>query len=113
MKFPYEQFDLSATIDFLAMIIIGGLGSILGSIFGAIFITVLPMALRAIMDAVGHMLLFLFPTINVSYLVQSITSIKLILFGVLIIVFLIMEPDGLNKLWRNIRDYFRVWPFSY
>jgi branched-chain amino acid transport system permease protein len=109
----YEQFDLSTTVDFLAMIIIGGLGSILGSIFGAIFITVLPMVLRAVMDAVGNVLLLLFPTLNVSYVVQSITSIKLILFGVLIIVFLIAEPDGLNKLWRNIRDYFRFWPYSY
>jgi branched-chain amino acid transport system permease protein len=109
----YEQFDLSTTIDFLAMIIIGGLGSILGSIFGAIFITVLPMALRALMDAVGQVLLVILPTANVSYVVQSITAVKLILFGVLIIVFLIVEPEGLNKLWRNIRDYFRVWPFSY
>jgi branched-chain amino acid transport system permease protein len=109
----YEQFDLSTTIDFLAMIIIGGLGSILGSIFGAIFITVLPMALRALMDAAGQVLLVIFPTANVSYVVQSITAVKLILFGVLIIVFLIVEPEGLNKLWRNIRDYFRVWPFSY
>jgi branched-chain amino acid transport system permease protein len=109
----YEQFDLSTTIDFLAMIIIGGLGSILGSILGAIFITVLPMVLRAVTDAVGSVLLVMFPAVNVSYLVQSITSIKLILFGVLIIIFLVMEPEGLNKLWRNIRDYFRVWPFSY
>jgi branched-chain amino acid transport system permease protein len=109
----YEQFDLATTVDFLAMIIIGGLGSILGSIFGAIFITVLPMVLRAVADVVGSGILLVFPTANVSYVVQSITAIKLILFGVLIIVFLILEPDGLNKLWRNIRDYFRVWPFSY
>jgi branched-chain amino acid transport system permease protein len=99
------------------MIIIGGLGSILGSVFGAIFITVLPMALRALADVAGSILLVLLPTANVSYnvsyVVQSITAIKLILFGVLIIVFLIVEPEGLNKLWRNIRDYFRVWPFSY
>jgi branched-chain amino acid transport system permease protein len=71
------------------------------------------MALRALMDAAGQVLLVIFPTANVSYVVQSITAVKLILFGVLIIVFLTVEPEGLNKLWRNIRDYFRVWPFSY
>jgi branched-chain amino acid transport system permease protein len=109
----YEQFDIATSVDFLAMIIIGGLGSILGSILGAMFITVLPMVLRAVVDAVGGALVFLFPAINVSYIVQSMTSIKLILFGLLIIVFLIAEPDGLNKRWRNIRDYFRVWPYSY
>ena len=109
----YEQFDISASIDFLAMIIIGGLGSILGSILGAMFITVLPMVLRVMVEGVGTVILFLVPSANVSYIVQSLTSIKLILFGLLIIVFLIVEPEGLNKLWRNIRDYFRVWPYSY
>jgi branched-chain amino acid transport system permease protein len=77
----YEQFDIATSVDFLAMIIIGGLGSILGSILGAMFITVLPMVLRAVVDAVGGALVFLFPAINVSYIVQSMTSIKLILFG--------------------------------
>jgi branched-chain amino acid transport system permease protein len=37
----------------------------------------------------------------------------LIIFGLLIIFFLVVEPEGLNRLWRNIRNYFRVWPFSY
>ena len=42
-----------------------------------------------------------------------IPNLRLILFGVLIIVFLVVEPEGLNRLWRNIRSYFRVWPFAY
>src|SRR6185369_1992812 len=42
-----------------------------------------------------------------------IPNLRLMLFGVLIIVFLIVEPDGLNRLWRNIRSYFRIWPFAY
>jgi branched-chain amino acid transport system permease protein len=42
-----------------------------------------------------------------------ISSTRLVLFGVLIILFLVIEPEGLNRLWRNIRTYFRVWPFSY
>ena len=46
-------------------------------------------------------------------LINSISNLRLILFGVLIIFFLVVEPEGLNRLWRNIRNYFRVWPFSY
>jgi branched-chain amino acid transport system permease protein len=42
-----------------------------------------------------------------------IASTRLVLFGGLIIFFLVVEPEGLNRLWRNIRNYFRVWPFSY
>jgi branched-chain amino acid transport system permease protein len=42
-----------------------------------------------------------------------IASLRLVLFGALIIVFLVLEPEGLNRLWRNIRNYFRLWPFSY
>ena len=42
-----------------------------------------------------------------------ISSLRLVVFGGLIIFFLVVEPEGLNRLWRNIRNYFRVWPFSY
>ena len=49
----YEQFQLVVSIDYLAMIIIGGLGSVLGSIFGAIFVTLLPIVIRCVMEAFG------------------------------------------------------------
>jgi branched-chain amino acid transport system permease protein len=42
-----------------------------------------------------------------------LSGLRLGVFGALIIFFLIVEPEGLNRLWRNIRSYFRVWPFSY
>lgn len=103
----YEQFSLAVSIDYLAMIIIGGLGSILGSILGAFFITLLPIGIRLFMETVGAQ--FVEPDV----LAQSISQLRQILFGVLIIVFLIVEPDGLNRLWINIRNYFRVWPFSH
>ena len=103
----YEQFSLAISIDFLAMIIIGGLGSVLGSVFGAAFITLLPIMIRIFMENVGG--LFMDP----GDLAQIISQLRQILFGVLIIGFLIVEPDGLNRLWINIRNYFRVWPFSY
>jgi branched-chain amino acid transport system permease protein len=42
-----------------------------------------------------------------------IPNLRLMMFGALIILFLVLEPEGLNRLWRNIRSYFRVWPFAY
>ncbi|HEX3864164.1 MAG TPA: branched-chain amino acid ABC transporter permease [Stellaceae bacterium] len=103
----YEQFQLSVSIDYLAMIIIGGLGSILGSIFGAIFVTLLPIVTRWTLEAFGGLLF------SQSDLLNSIANLRLIMFGGLIIFFLVVEPEGLDRLWRNVRNYFRVWPFSY
>ena len=103
----YEQFQLIVSIDYLAMIIIGGLGSVLGSIFGAIFVTLLPIVLRLLLENVGSLVF------SESELANVISGTRLAVFGGLIIFFLIVEPEGLNRLWRNIRSYFRVWPFSY
>jgi branched-chain amino acid transport system permease protein len=103
----YEQFTLVTSIDYLAMIIIGGLGSILGSILGAIFVTLLPIVIRLSMENWGS---FLFGSADINNLIPNL---RLIGFGGLIILFLVLEPEGLNRLWRNIRSYFRVWPFSY
>jgi branched-chain amino acid transport system permease protein len=103
----YEQFQIVVSIDYLAMIIVGGLGSVLGSILGAIFITLLPIAIRLLMEEFGGLLF------SQGDLLNLIPNLRLILFGALIIFFLVVEPDGLNRLWRNIRSYFRVWPFSY
>jgi len=103
----YEQFQINVSIDYLAMIIIGGLGSVLGSIFGAIFVTMLPIATRWTLESLGG---FIF---SPSELANIIPNLRLVIFGALIIVFLALEPEGLNRLWRNILGYFRVWPFSY
>lgn len=103
----YEQFQIVVSIDYLAMIIIGGLGSVLGSIFGAIFVTLLPIVLRVIMEDFGTLIF------SEADLRNIVPNLRLIVFGALIIFFLIVEPEGLNRLWRNIRSYFRVWPFSY
>jgi branched-chain amino acid transport system permease protein len=103
----YEQFQIVVSIDYLAMIIIGGLGSVLGSVFGAIFVTLLPIAIRWGMEAFGGLFFSQQAVLNI------IPNLRLILFGALIIFFLVVEPEGLNRLWRNIRNYFRVWPFAY
>lgn len=103
----YEQFQLGVSIDFLAMIIIGGLGSVLGSIFGAVFVTLLPIVIRTLMEQVGSLFF------TDSELASVVSGTRLAVFGGLIIFFLVIEPEGLNRLWRNVRSYFRVWPFSY
>jgi branched-chain amino acid transport system permease protein len=103
----YEQFQLDVSIDYLAMVIIGGLGSVLGSIFGAVFVTLLPIVTRWGLDAAGGLVF------SQASLENIVPNLKLVIFGGLIIFFLIVEPDGLARLWRNIRNYFRLWPFSY
>jgi branched-chain amino acid transport system permease protein len=103
----YEQFQIVTSIDYLAMIIIGGLGSVLGSIFGAIFVTLMPILLRYATEGLGTLA---FGGRDVANLV---VNVRLICFGGLIIFFLVVEPEGLNRLWRNIRNYFRIWPFAY
>jgi branched-chain amino acid transport system permease protein len=103
----YEQFQIGVSIDYLAMIIIGGLGSVLGSIFGAVFVTLLPILIRYAMEAASGVL------ISEATVHNLIPALRLVVFGVFIIVFLVVEPEGLNRLWRNIRSYFRVWPFAY
>jgi branched-chain amino acid transport system permease protein len=103
----YEQFQINVSIDYLAMIIIGGLGSVLGSIFGAIFVTMLPIATRWMLESLGGLIF------SPSELANIIPNLRLVIFGALIIIFLALEPEGLNRLWRNVLGYFRVWPFSY
>ena len=103
----YEQFQINVSIDYLAMIIIGGLGSVLGSILGAIFVTLLPIATRLGLEGIGSLIF------SQADLANIIPNLRLVMFGGLIILFLALEPEGLNRLWRNILSYFRVWPFSY
>lgn len=100
----WERFTLDVSVLYLAMIIIGGLGSITGSYLGAIFMTLLP----AVLSNLGSALKDTFPSID-----SLIPFIQQAVFGLVIILFLIFEPEGLNKIWKNIKDYFRLWPFSY
>ena len=99
-----ENFPLGVAIDHLGMIIIGGLGSVLGSILGATFITLLPELLRL---ATGR-LAGSFPS-----LVQLFAALKLGVFGLAIVLFLVFEPDGMAARWQRIKAYWKLYPFSY
>ena len=105
----YEAYSLTISIQFLAMIIIGGLGSVLGSILGATFITLLPILLDRGLQGIGVDVLGMSST----SIAGVIANLQLMIFGGLIMFFLVVEPDGLNKLWNNFKDYFKVWPFPY
>lgn len=98
-----EEYSFGLTISYLAMIIIGGLGSVLGSIMGAFLITVFPFSLMYIID------FFKITGVIKNYFFSVQTG----LFGVIIIIFLLVEPLGLSEIWRRIRDYFMLWPFRY
>jgi branched-chain amino acid transport system permease protein len=100
----WERFTLETSITYLAMIIIGGLGSVSGSFYGAAFLTLLP----ALITTVGRQLQGTAPS-----LAAVLPFIQQGVFGLVVILFLVLEPEGLAKLWRNVKDYFRVWPFSY
>ncbi|MGD2156379.1 MAG: branched-chain amino acid ABC transporter permease [Anaerolineales bacterium] len=100
----WERFTIDVSVTYLAMIIIGGLGSVAGSFFGATFIQLLP----ALLSNLGRALRSTIPSIA-----TLIPFIQQAAFGLVIILFLIFEPEGLRKIWNDIKDYFRLWPFSY
>ncbi len=97
-----ESFPLSMSIFFLTAIIVGGMGSLLGSILGAIFVTMIPEVLKLMVGVL--------PISADATLILS--PVRTIVFGLLIIAFLILEPLGLQEIWRRIRRFFHLWPFK-
>jgi branched-chain amino acid transport system permease protein len=96
------EFNLFLSFRLLGMIIIGGLGSILGSFLGAAFIVLLPILINRIVG--------LFSEVVLSDL---LSNLELMIFGGLIIFFLIVEPYGLARLWQTVKTKLRLWPFPY
>lgn len=105
----YENFTLLTSIEYLAIIIIGGLGSIFGAVLGAIFIKLFPILLDLTVVNVSDKV-FGIPYENVA---DFLANSQLFLFGALIILFLAIEPAGLARLWEHVKRYFRLWPYSY
>jgi branched-chain amino acid transport system permease protein len=95
-------FDINQSFLVLFMVIIGGLGSILGSFLGAAFIDVVPILLTNVPHWLG---------VNLS--VALLKEIELMVFGALILFFLIVEPHGLARLWQITKEKLRMWPFPY
>jgi len=88
------------------MVIIGGMGSIMGSFFGAGFIVILPIALSLSLPVLARLL-----GVNIS--TAGISHAELMVFGGLIVWFLIVEPHGLARLWSIGKQKLRLWPFPH
>src|SRR5919106_1486838 len=102
------EWGLLLSIQYLAIIIVGGLGTIFGAILGALFVGSLPRVIEEFSDSL--------PLISAEGggdPVISVFALNQILFGLLIIVFLVLEPRGLVALWLRAKAYFKGWPFSY
>jgi branched-chain amino acid transport system permease protein len=97
-----EAFGLDRSFQVLFMIIIGGLGSILGSFLGAAFIVLLPILLNSAPAMVG-----------IEMSTELLTHLEFMIFGALIVFFLIVEPHGLARLWQIGKEKLRRWPFPY
>jgi branched-chain amino acid transport system permease protein len=101
-----SSFNVLLSVQYIAMVLIGGAGTITGAIAGAFFITLLPRLTRELQVWL--------PFISTdSNEIPNVFQVETILYGVLIILFLIFEPRGLFGLWVRIRNYWKAWPFSY
>jgi branched-chain amino acid transport system permease protein len=101
-----SAFSVDYSFRLLFMVIIGGLGSIMGAFFGAAFIVVLPIALSQFLPFVAGLIGFAISTTAVSHA-------ELMIFGGLIVWFLIVEPHGLARLWSIGKQKLRLWPFPH
>jgi branched-chain amino acid transport system permease protein len=99
-------FSIDRSFQLLFMVIIGGLGSICGAFFGAAFIVVLPIVLNQALPAVGGL-------VGLHVDTALISHAEFIVFGSLIVFFLIVEPHGIARLWSTAKEKLRLWPFPH
>ena len=101
-----EQFAVNVSIELLAMVIVGGLGSIIGSFFGTAFILLLPGQINAFVTWLSRVF-------GLGLGAETLAHIPHMVYGATIILVLLVEPMGLGKLYGNVRNYLLVWPFGY
>ncbi len=106
MSITPEPFNLWLSIEYIAMIIIGGLGSIPGAVFGSIFIV----TLSEVLSYATEILMNLGTSTTAGI---TIAPLREFIYGLVIVLFIIFEPKGLAEVWRIVRSSFRLWPFSY
>lgn len=100
----WERFTIDVSIQYLAMIIVGGLGSIAGAVYGAAFIMLLPPLLAELAGAVRAW---------APFVSDRLPAVQAAMFGLVIVMFLLFEPRGLDRIWHRAKDYIRFWPFRY
>jgi len=104
--FDPASFNLLLSVQFIAMVLIGGAGTVGGTIAGALFVSLLPTLTRELPNFIPLISRQVTDTPNVFQIEQ-------VLYGLLIVVFLLFEPRGLFGIWVRIRTYWKSWPFSY
>lgn len=97
-----EAFSLYLSIQYIAMVIIGGMGSLLGAVLGAIFVTLFPYAIETMLG--------LLP--GAQQYAGALFAVNYAAFGVVMILFLVFEPLGLVGIWRRVQSFFLLWPFK-
>jgi branched-chain amino acid transport system permease protein len=133
-KLPAIEWDLFLSVEFVAILLIGGLGTISGTVLGAIFVVLGPRLIEEVTKWLESQTEATGPVAAVADLIvtegandfgpvstatqspgwpMSIFSWNVVIYGLLIVVFLIFEPLGLYGIWLNIKSYFKRWPFSY
>jgi branched-chain amino acid transport system permease protein len=100
----FESFMLHHSISYLAMAIVGGLGTLVGSIVGPAAILMLELQVESLAELVGHYF---------SSIGDVATALRPLSFGLVIVLFLMFEPRGIANWWRIARSYFKLWPFRY
>jgi branched-chain amino acid transport system permease protein len=100
----FESFTLHHSISYLAMAIVGGLGTLVGSLVGPAAILMLELQVENLAEFVGHYF---------TALGDVATAFRPLSFGLVIVLFLMFEPRGIANWWRIARSYFKLWPFRY
>ena len=100
----FESFTLQHSISYLAMAIVGGLGTLVGSLVGPAAILMLELLVENFAEFVGHY----FTAVG-----DVATAFRPLSFGLVIVLFLMFEPRGIANWWRIVRSYFKLWPFRY
>jgi len=98
-----EAFSLFLSIQYIAMIIIGGMGSLLGALLGALFVTLFPYLIEAVLMKLP----------NAQGYAGALFAVDYASFGLVMILFLVLEPLGLVGVWHRLQNYFVMWPFKY
>ena len=98
-----EAFSLFLTIQYVAMVIIGGMGSVLGAVLGAAFVVLFPYAIEGAMISLGL----------ADRLASIIFAVNYAAFGLIMLLFLVFEPQGLVGIWRRVQNWFLLWPFKH
>ena len=99
-------FSIDRSFSLLFMVIIGGMGAISGSFFGAAFIVILPIFLNQMLPVVGSLF-------GLEVSIALVSHVEIMVFGALIVFFLIVEPHGIARLWATGREKLRLWPFPH